>query len=76
MGNQDHPGALAGEGFERRTQGLDAGGIRNAAVLHGNVEVGPEQDAFAGHVEIVEGSEIAHPVSIPLRANMGWNALL
>ena len=58
----DHGDAPAGghqllDGLADR---LDAGCVRQLAVDQGNVEVGPEEDAFAGKIEIVEGFKARH----------------
>ncbi len=45
-------------------QALDTGGIGDLAVLDRHIEIGAQQHALAGEVEVVEGLEVGHGLKI------------
>ncbi len=53
----DDLGALAGEFADGGGQALDAGQVGDFAVAHGDVQVGAQQDALAGDVQVIKGTE-------------------
>src|SRR5260370_14632149 len=60
MREHDHLGAFLAELFERGYRALDPGGVRDASVFQGHVEVDAHEHAFALRSEIVEGAEVWH----------------
>ena len=54
MREQDHLAALVGQLEDGRRDFLDAGRVRDPAVLHRDVQVDAEQDAFAFDVGVIE----------------------
>ena len=57
MREQDHLAALGGNLGDGGSDAFEAGGVGDAAVVGGNVEVDAEQHAFALHVDVIEGAE-------------------
>src|SRR5262249_15440837 len=51
---QDELGVALEEPAQRRQRGVDAGGVADAAVLERHVEVGADEHALSGDVEIVQ----------------------
>src|SRR3982074_608731 len=49
--------ALVGNFSDGRRDALEPGGIGDAAVLHGHVEIDAQQHALALHVDVIEGAE-------------------
>ena len=64
VAGQDHPGALAEEGPDRRDRRPDPRVVGDLAVLERDVEVDPDEDALAGRVDVADG-ELVH---------VGWAA--
>src|SRR4051794_22334571 len=54
MAGEDDPRALAHEIADRRECGADPGVIRDLAVLQGDVEVHPDEDALARGVQVLD----------------------
>ena len=57
MRQQDDLAALAGDLGDGRRDALEPGGVGDAAVVHGHVEVDAQQHALALHVDVIEGAE-------------------
>src|SRR3989442_113972 len=57
MGEQDHLAALIGNLPDGGSHALDAGRVRNLAVLDRHVEVDAHEHAFAPHVGLIERAE-------------------
>src|SRR4029077_18910715 len=57
MGKQDYLAALVGDLADGRSDALDAGGVRDLAVLDRNVEIDAHEHAFAPEVGLVERAE-------------------
>src|ERR671912_424623 len=60
MGEKDDLSALVGAFPEGGKDALDARRVRNPAVLHGDVEVYPDENAFPLEISLVEGAEGGH----------------
>ena len=46
--------------LDRRQDAVDAGGVADLAILHGNVEVDADKRALAGEIGVIEGAEGSH----------------
>ena len=57
MGEQDHLAALVGDLADGRSDALDAGGVRDLAVLDRDVEIDAHQHALAAEVGLIERAE-------------------
>ena len=57
MGQQDHLAALVGDLADGRSDALDAGGVRDFAVLDRDVEIDAHEHAFAPEVGLIERAE-------------------
>ena len=57
MREQDHLAALAGNFGDGGRDALQPGGVGDAALLHGNVEIDAQQHALALYVDVIEGAE-------------------
>ena len=67
MRQQDHLAALVGDLGDGRRDSLDAGRVRDLAVLHRHVEIDAHQHALALEVGVIEGAEALHD-ALRLRA--------
>src|SRR5262249_15426741 len=54
MGEQDHLAALVGNLADGRSHALDAGRVRDLAVLDGHVEIDAHEHALVSHVGLIE----------------------
>ena len=70
MGERHDLGPLVQQLEQGRHDPLDAGGVRDLAVLHRHVQVDPHQHRLAGRIEIVEGADpaMAGAQSLPSNA--------
>ena len=66
MAAHDDLGALAGEFADGGRQAFDARQVGDLAVADGNVEVGAQQDALAGDVQVIEGAKGHGELRTPL----------
>jgi hypothetical protein len=57
MGQQDHLAALVGQLDDPGRYAFEPGGVGDAAVFHGHVEIDAQQHALALHVDVIEGAE-------------------
>ncbi len=57
MREQDDLAALAGYLGDGRCDAFEPGGVGDAAIFHGHVEVDAQQHALALHVDVIEGAE-------------------
>jgi hypothetical protein len=57
--HEKNPGSLFPQPFQSGKTGHNAGIVGDFTVLHGDVEVDPNQDSLARYIEIVQG-ELVH----------------
>ena len=57
MREQDHLAALVGDLGDGRRNAFEPGGVGDATLFHGHVEVDAEQHALALYVDVIEGAE-------------------
>src|SRR5271170_1847355 len=60
MRHYDDRRTLAEQRLDRRREAFDAGRVGDPAVLDRDVQIGPQQYAFAAHIDVVEGREFGH----------------
>ena len=57
MREQNDLAALVGDFSNGRRDPLEPGGVADAAIFHGHVEIDAQQHALALHVDVIEGAE-------------------
>ncbi len=64
--DQNDPGAAARQLLDGRHAARDPGRVADPAAGQGHVEIDPDQDASAAHVQLVQGLEGAHGPLLPM----------
>jgi hypothetical protein len=65
VAENDHLRSLVRQLLQRRHGAVDARCVGDLAVLHGYIEVDAHEDALAGNIEVVNGSNTGHGSSSP-----------